>query len=123
MIKKTVLALFCTAVSLAALYAWTRTAPVDGSGWFLVLSFAGGLGLLNSISNHVLGAIAAAVMSATSGAAWWFYRDMPHSGWVLALCILSGLGLLHSLSEALGGVSYESTKVRGGRKTSFKIKF
>lgn len=124
MIKKSLLTVFATLVALAALYAWTRTVPVSGSGWFLFVAIVGSLGLLNSIANRILAAVAAAIVTAASGAAWWFYRDMPHSVWVLALCIICALRLFKSLRQAIDGpITFERTRVRGNRKSSVKIRF
>jgi hypothetical protein len=130
MVKKTFLAIVGTLISLGALYAWTYTAPAEGSGWILFLAFVGALGLVDSLTSPVLGSISATIIATAAGAAWWLYRPMPHSGWVLGLCILCGLRLFSLLGQGVSGksllnVSKSKTKVSNGGKTtgSIKIKF
>jgi len=130
MIKRAFLTLIGTAVAVGALYAWTYTAPAEGSGWILFVAFLGSLGLLNSISSVALGTISATIITAASGAAWWLYRPMPNSVWVLGLCVLCGLRMFSMLRLGVSGkplvdLSQSRTKVRGSKRTSsyIRIKF
>ncbi len=79
-----------TVVCLAALYAWSVTAPAEGSGWILFVAFLGTLGLLNSIGQLGLATAASAAVTVAAGFIWSQHREFDDAFWVLILAILCG---------------------------------
>ena len=92
-----------TVGSLAALATWFFTAPAVGSGWILLLALFWTVSFLEAIPRRAAGSatIAGVLITAASGAAWWFHRELPYSSLVLILCILCALNTFHTLSVML----------------------
>jgi hypothetical protein len=90
-LKGTLVTVLGAIVCVAAIAAWFYVSPEPGAGWILFVAFLGSLGLLKSINNVSLNAVAAVAITGAAGAAWFFGQELPHSGWVGFLAILGGL--------------------------------
>jgi len=117
-------------VAVGALYAWTYTAPAEGSGWILFVAFLGSLGLLNSIPASPWAPYQPPSSQPPRALRGGYTGPMPNSVWVLGLCVLCGLRMFSMLRLGVSGkplvdLSQSRTKVRGSKRTSsyIRIKF
>lgn len=97
--RKTIITIIATTASIAALTAWSFTAPAAGSGWTLLLAFVGTLGLLTSIQRPGLVSISGLIITSAAGAIWYLHHQLPNAKWALVLTICAGLITLNSLND------------------------
>jgi len=104
--------IFGVVICLAALAVWVYAVPAAGAGWILAFAFLATLGLLASIQDSNLGAVAGVIIAVGVGLIWYFNRQADHAGWVLALGVLSGFVAFAHLMAIVGS----STRPERSRK-------